>query len=89
MSGLCTKLLGTCIRGSIKIRLGHLCLNVTDLEASKAFLLHIRYPDGHRIKDHCLVYPTFDPDREPIKWDLKDRHRQTLWGAPAPKIWFE
>jgi catechol 2,3-dioxygenase len=23
------------------------------------------------------------------KWDLKDPQRQTLWGAPAPKSWFE
>ena len=30
-----------------------------------------------------------DPDLEPIKWDLKDPQRQTLWGAPAPKSWFE
>jgi catechol 2,3-dioxygenase len=26
---------------------------------------------------------------EPIKWDLKDPQRQTLWGAAAPKSWFE
>ena len=30
-----------------------------------------------------------DPDLVPIKWDLKDPQRQTLWGAPAPKSWFE
>jgi catechol 2,3-dioxygenase len=30
-----------------------------------------------------------DPDHEPIKWDLKDPQRQTLWGAAAPKSWFE
>ena len=34
-------------------------------------------------------YQTVDPDHEPIKWDLKDPQRQTLWGAPAPKSWFE
>jgi catechol 2,3-dioxygenase len=34
-------------------------------------------------------YQTVDPDLEPIKWDLKDPQRQTLWGAPAPKSWFE
>jgi len=32
---------------------------------------------------------TVDPDLEPIKWDLQDPQRQTLWGAPAPKSWFE
>ena len=30
-----------------------------------------------------------DPDLEAIRWDLKDPQRQTLWGAPAPKSWFE
>ncbi len=34
-------------------------------------------------------YQTVDPDLEPIKWDLKDPQRQTLWGAPAPRSWFE
>ena len=29
------------------------------------------------------------PDHEPIRWDLKDPQRQTLWGAPAPRSWFE
>ena len=28
-----------------------------------------------------------DPDLEPIRWDLKDPQRQTLWGAPAPRSW--
>ncbi|MEC7441035.1 MAG: 3,4-dihydroxyphenylacetate 2,3-dioxygenase, partial [Pseudomonadota bacterium] len=28
-------------------------------------------------------------DHEPIHWDLKDPQRQTLWGAPAPRSWFE
>ena len=23
------------------------------------------------------------------RWDLRDPQRQTLWGAPAPKSWFE
>ena len=32
---------------------------------------------------------TIDPDHEPIRWDLKDPQRQTLWGAPAPRSWFE
>ncbi|MGB0425798.1 MAG: 3,4-dihydroxyphenylacetate 2,3-dioxygenase, partial [Paracoccaceae bacterium] len=34
-------------------------------------------------------YQTVDPDLEPIKWDLTDPQRQTLWGAAAPKSWFE
>ncbi len=56
---------------------------------SNAFFLYIRDPDGHRIEIYASDYQTVDPDLEPIKWDLKDPQRQTLWGAPAPKSWFE
>ncbi|MEX0954422.1 MAG: 3,4-dihydroxyphenylacetate 2,3-dioxygenase [Rhizobiaceae bacterium] len=56
---------------------------------SNAFFLYIRDPDGHRIEIYCSDYQTVDPDHEPIKWDLKDPQRQTLWGAPAPRSWFE
>ena len=56
---------------------------------SNAFFLYIRDPDGHRIEIYCSDYQTVDPDLDPIKWDLKDPQRQTLWGAPAPKSWFE
>lgn len=56
---------------------------------SNAFFLYIRDPDGHRIETYCSDYQTVDPDLEPIKWDLKDPQRQTLWGAPAPRSWFE
>lgn len=56
---------------------------------SNAFFLYIRDNDGHRIEIYCSDYQTVDPDHEPIKWDLKDPQRQTLWGAPAPKSWFE
>ena len=56
---------------------------------SNAFFLYVRDPDGHRIELYCSDYQTIDPDHEPIKWDLKDPQRQTLWGAPAPKSWFE
>jgi len=55
---------------------------------SNAFFLYIRDPDGHRIEIYCSDYQTVDPDLEPIKWDLKDPQRQTLWGAPAPESWF-
>ena len=34
-------------------------------------------------------YLTVDPDHEPIRWTLDDPQRQTLWGHPAPKSWFE
>ncbi len=56
---------------------------------SNAFFLYIRDQDGHRTEIYCSDYQTTDPDLEPIQWDLKDPQRQTLWGAPAPKSWFE
>lgn len=56
---------------------------------SNAFFLYIRDQDGHRTEIYCSDYQTLDPDLEPIKWDLKDPQRQTLWGSPAPKSWFE
>ena len=56
---------------------------------ANAFFLYILDPDGHRTEIYCSDYQTVDPDHEPIHWDLKDPQRQTLWGAPAPKSWFE
>ncbi len=56
---------------------------------SNAFFLYILDPDGHRIEIYCSDYQTVDPDHEAIKWDLKDPQRQTLWGAAAPRSWFE
>ena len=56
---------------------------------SNAFFLYILDPDGHRTEIYCSDYQTLDPDHEPIRWDLKDPQRQTLWGAPAPRSWFE
>ena len=56
---------------------------------SNAFFLYIRDRDGHRTEIYCSDYQTVDPDLEPIRWCLKDPQRQTLWGAPAPKSWFE
>ncbi len=56
---------------------------------SNAFFLYVLDPDGHRTEIYCSDYQTVDPDHEPIRWDLKDPQRQTLWGAPAPRSWFE
>lgn len=56
---------------------------------ANAFFLYVLDPDGHRTEIYCSDYQTVDPDHEPIHWDLKDPQRQTLWGAPAPKSWFE
>ncbi len=56
---------------------------------SNAFFLYVRDPDGHRIEIYTCDYLTVDPDLEPRGWDLRDPQRQTLWGAPAPRSWFE
>lgn len=56
---------------------------------SNAFFLYLRDPDGHRIELFNSDYLTVDPDFEPLRWDLRDPQRQTLWGAPAPRSWFE
>jgi catechol 2,3-dioxygenase len=56
---------------------------------SNAFFLYTRDPDGHRVELFTSDYLTVDPDLEPIRWSLADPQRQTLWGQPAPKSWFE
>ncbi|MFK7891901.1 MAG: 3,4-dihydroxyphenylacetate 2,3-dioxygenase [Granulosicoccus sp.] len=56
---------------------------------SNAFFVYVLDPNGHRIEIYNSDYQTLDPDHEAIKWDLKDPQRQTLWGAPAPKSWFD
>jgi catechol 2,3-dioxygenase len=56
---------------------------------SNAFFLYVRCPDGHRTEIYTSDYQTMDPDHEPIRWSLRDPRRQTLWGSPAPKSWFE
>ena len=56
---------------------------------SNAFFLYVRDPDGHRVELFTSDYLTVDPDLEPIRWSLLDPQRQTLWGHPAPKSWFE
>jgi len=56
---------------------------------SNAFFLYVRCPDGHRVELYASDYQTMDPDHEPIRWSLRDPRRQTLWGQPAPRSWFE
>jgi catechol 2,3-dioxygenase len=56
---------------------------------SNAFFLYVRDPDGHRIELFTSDYLTVDPDLEPLRWSLDDPQRQTLWGHPAPKSWFD
>ena len=56
---------------------------------SNAFFLYVRDPDGHRVELYASNYLTVDPDLEPIRSSLTDTQRQTLWGTPAPRSWFE
>jgi catechol 2,3-dioxygenase len=56
---------------------------------SNAFFLYVRCPDGHRTEIYTCDYQTMDHDHTPIRWSLRDPRRQTLWGQPAPKSWFE
>ena len=56
---------------------------------SNAFFLYVRDPDGHRTEIYTSDYQTMDPDHAPLRWSLRDPRRQTLWGAPAPKSWFD
>jgi catechol 2,3-dioxygenase len=56
---------------------------------SNAFFLYVRDPDGHRLELYTSDYFTMDHDHPPLRWSLKDPRRQTLWGAPAPRSWFE
>lgn len=56
---------------------------------SNAFFLYLRDPDGHRTEIYTSDYLTVDHDLEPIRWSIKDPRRQTLWGMPAPRSWFE
>jgi 3,4-dihydroxyphenylacetate 2,3-dioxygenase len=56
---------------------------------SNAFFLYVRDPDGHRVELFTSDYLAVDPDLEPLRWSLRDPQRQTLWGHPAPKSWFE
>ena len=56
---------------------------------SNAFFLYVRDPDCHRVEFYTCDYQTMDPDHEPIRWSMRDPRRQTLWGQPAPRSWFE
>ena len=56
---------------------------------SNAFFLYIRDRDGHRTELFASDYLTIDPDHPVRVWNLDDPQRQTLWGQPAPRSWFE
>jgi catechol 2,3-dioxygenase len=46
-----------------------------------------RRKPGRSVELFTSDYPTVD--LEPLRWSLTDPQRQTLWGQPAPKSWFE
>lgn len=56
---------------------------------SNAFFVYLRDPDGNRVELYTGDYLTSDPGRKPIRWELNDPRRQTLWGPPPPRRWFE
>jgi catechol 2,3-dioxygenase len=56
---------------------------------SNAFFVYIRDHDGNRVEFYTSDYLTSDPDFKPIRWSLDDPRRQTLWGPPPPRRWFE
>jgi len=56
---------------------------------SNAFFEYVRDPDGNRVEFYTSDYLTADPGFKPIRWRLDDPRRQTLWGPPPPRRWFE
>jgi len=56
---------------------------------TNAFFFYLRDPDGNRIELYTGDYLSSDPDWEPIIWKFNDPKRQTLWGVPPPRSWFE
>jgi catechol 2,3-dioxygenase len=56
---------------------------------ANAFFLYVRDPDGHRVEFYTCDYQTMDLDHEPLRWSLRDPRRQSLWGQPAPRSWFQ
>lgn len=56
---------------------------------SNAMFLYLRDPDGHRVELYTGDYLAVDPEFEPVRWDLDDPRRQTLWGHRAPDSWFQ
>ena len=56
---------------------------------SNALFVYFRDPDGNRFELYTGDYLTGDISAEPIRWSLNNPVRQTLWGAPPPRRWFE
>jgi catechol 2,3-dioxygenase len=56
---------------------------------SNALFVYVRDPDGNRFELYTGDYLTVDPGVEPIRWKLDNPRRQTLWGPPPPRRWFD
>lgn len=56
---------------------------------SNALFVYVRDPDGNRFELYTGDYLTGNTSAEPIRWNLNNPVRQTLWGAPPPRRWFE
>ena len=56
---------------------------------SNALFVYVRDPDGNRFELYSGDYLTGNRAAEPIRWALDNPRRQTLWGAPPPRRWFE
>lgn len=56
---------------------------------SNALFVYVRDPDGNRFELYTGDYLTGDTSIEPIRWNVNNPVRQTLWGAPPPRRWFE
>lgn len=56
---------------------------------SNALFVYVRDPDGNRFELYIGDYLTGDATAAPIRWSLNNPLRQTLWGAPPPRRWFE
>ena len=56
---------------------------------SNALFVYIRDPEGNRFELYTGDYLTTDRDAAPVRWNLENPRRQTLWGPPPPRRWFE
>ena len=46
-------------------------------------------PDGNRFELYTGDYLTVDRDQAPKRWELDNPRRQSLWGPPPPRRWYE
>lgn len=56
---------------------------------SNALFVYVRDPDGNRFELYTGDYLTTDLAAEPVRWRLDNPRRQSLWGPPPPRRWYE